>query len=208
MTDYRAVARHVRYWRGTVHKWSTVWPLTGSVSAGNYGALVTQIKDLEVSVCWGSGVAADGGVYEVLLYDQSSGGVPISSSTYFDPDNPATWIPYIAGGWTSTFTSGLAPAEVALQVEWPAGLSASGKPVIFRKWFHSVPNSTAVPPAVDVAAADVTSLENTIEGIFGTIGGLGALLGNSRRLAATTPAVLAFYGNHQMPRGRRRPKAA
>lgn len=208
MADFRLVARHVRYWRGAIQKWSTVYPLTGSISSSDYGAVIAALKVLEQGVCYGGNLAANGGLYEIALYDQATGGVPVAVTTYFPEGTPGSWVAYTGAAWTLSSSLGIIPeAETALQVEWPAGLSKSGKPVIFRKWYHSVPYVLAAGPAVNVAPADVAAIQAFIQAQMSVIGGLGLLLGNSSRLAAMTPRVLAYYGNHQMPRGRRRPKA-
>lgn len=204
MTDYRAVARHVRYWRGQIHKWSTVYPLTGSITAGNYGNVITKIHDLEQLVNYRTAASVQGGLYEVALYDHATGGVPVAVVTYFPFGTPGSWIPYTGTGWTTTSLVTCPEAETALQVEWLAGLSVSGKPVSFKKWYHMVPNSTAVGGAPDVAAGDVTNLTTTFTTGIAALATYGVLLGNASRLAAATPVVRNFYGNHQMPRGRRR----
>lgn len=204
MTDYRMVTRHVRYWRGSVHRWSNVYPLTGTISAGNYAAAIAAMYAMEQKVCYTPTAVVDGGLYEIALYDHASGGVPIAVNTYFPYATPGAWIPYTATAWDSHAYLTIPAAEVALQVEWPAGLSRSGKPVTFKKWYHSVPQPLTGPGTVDVTAASNASLVTALMTGMAAIGGLGILLGNSSRLAATTPVVRSFYGNHQMPRGRRR----
>lgn len=204
MTDYRIVARHVRYWRGAVHKWSTVYPLTGTISSGNYAAVIAAAKVLEQGVNFKNATGATaGGLYEIALYDHATGGIPVALVTYFDPTVPAGWVAYTGAGWSTAPAPVCSNAEVALQVEWLAGLSSSGKPVKFRKWYHAVPDAVTIGTR-DVVAADVTALQTFINTNIAVIGGLGAVMGNSSRLAATTCQVLQFYGNHQMPRGRRR----
>nr|CRY93634.1 hypothetical protein [uncultured prokaryote] len=204
MTDYRVVVRHVRYWRGTPHRWSTVYPLTGTVSSSNYGALITAMKSLDSNMCYSGNSVATGGIYEVALYNQASGGVPISITTYFPWATPASWVAYTSGGWPSVTTPASSVAESALQVEWLAGLSSSGKPVSFKKWYHAVPETPSTDVGIDLTSAQITSLQNAWTSGFGTVAGLGVLLGNSRRLAASTPTVRSAIGNHQMPRGRKK----
>jgi hypothetical protein len=204
VTDYRIVARHVRYWRGAVHKWSTVWPFTGTLSAANYSTALLKIHDLEQAVNWGN-AAIDGGLFETALYDQAVGGIPVAVQTYFDWTVPGAWIAYTpAIGWSVVPASQLAPAEVAILAEWKAGLSVRGKPVMFRKWFHSAPTPTLVPPAADITPANVTALQAVMTNNLGAIAALGAPMGRGGRLAAAQTIVRPFYGNHQMPRGRRR----
>nr|CRY96133.1 hypothetical protein [uncultured prokaryote] len=198
------VARHVRYWRGQVHRWSTVYPFTGSVSAGSYGAAIAALKTMEQGICYGGSVVA-GGLYEIALYDHASGGVPVAVQTYFDWTAPGGWVNYTSAGWASgTSPAVLDVAEAALQLEWQAGLSRSGKPVLFRKWYHAVPTVLPTPGAPDVPTTNISSLKTLAQTQMAAISALGITLGNSSRLAATTPTVRPYYGNHQMPRGRRR----
>lgn len=205
MTDYRGVVRHVRYWRGNPHKWSTVWPFTGTFASSSYNSVCVQLHAMEQAVNYVESGGGGGGVYEVALYDQASGGVPVQVISYFDPEIPGDWIAYTGSAWTTTGEQLVSAAEVALQVEWPGGLSSSGKPVAFRKWFHSVPANPSTPPAPDVSTADKGTLASAFEGTLDAIGGLGAPMGRGGRLAATTPVISSFFGNHQMPRGRRKP---
>lgn len=204
MTNYRIVARHVRYWRGAIHKWSNVFPFSGTIASGSYPTAIDAIHTMLNSICYPAPGGGGGGVWEIAMYNQSSGGVPVSVASYFDPSNTASWIGYDGGAWGSLSSELDSVAETALQVEWLAGLSSSGKPVSFKKWFHAVPVNTSPPPTPDVSTGRVTSLTSAIETGMTTVGGLGAPLGNGSRLAATTPIIKTFYGNHQMPRGRRR----
>ena len=204
MTDYRVVTRHVGYWRGAPHRWSNVYPMTGSVSSGDYAAVLAAFATLDRGVCYPSPSGIQGGLWEVQLYDHATGGVPVASASYFDPDTPGAWINYTGDGWDSITVASEKPLETALMVEWPAGLSRTGKPVIFRKWYHAVKLSLSSGGGPDVASLDVSSLETFIHDTLATVAPYGLLMGNSSRLAATTPVVLGYYGNHQMPRGRRK----
>lgn len=204
MTEYRIVCRHVRYWRGSVHRWSTVWRFTGALSTANVANATTAMYTMEQKVCYPGVTTHQGGLYEIAVYDHASGGVPILTTTYFDYTNPAGWINYTGTAYASPFGTQIATAEVAMLVEWNAGVSSTGKPVRFRKWFHSVPNSTATSGGADVAAGDVTTIKAAIDTGVATIDGYGAVMGSGSRLAALGCTVLTHYGNHQMPRGRRR----
>lgn len=204
MGDYRIVTRHVRYWRGNIHKWSCVYPLTGTVSSGDIATVITAFHDMEQQICYPAPGGGGGGLWEIALYNQATGGVPIAVQSYFDPETPGTWIAYFGGAWASTTTALEGNAEVSLQVEWLAGLSRTGKPVRFRKWYHAVPQLASGNTAPDVSATNKTSLQGTIDNYMAIVGGRGLLLGNGSRLAAAQSTVLSFFGNHQMPRGRRR----
>lgn len=205
MTDYRIVSRHVRYWRGSVHRWSTVWRFTGTITSANYASATAAIKTLEMGVNYPGISAKQGGIYEIAIYDHATGGVPVQTTTYFDWTNPTVWVDYTGVGWASPHGVAVGNAETAILVEWAGGLSSSGKPVKFRKWFHMTPVTVATSGAADISPTDQSGLAAIINTQVAVVGGLGAPMGNGGRLAATTAVVNPHYGNHQMPRGRRRP---
>lgn len=204
MTEYRVVTRHVRYWRGTIHKWSTVYPFSGSFASPDYSTVLAYVHSMEQDICYPAPGGGGGGIWEQALYNQSSGGIPVQVTSYFDPETPGSWVPYSGASWSSLTTALEGNAEPSLQVEWLAGLSRTGKPVRFRKWYHAVPQLASGNTAPDVNVTNQNSIRDRVQAGMSQVGGLGAPLGNSSRLAASTPSVLAFFGNHQMPRGRRR----
>jgi hypothetical protein len=205
MTDYRVVMRHVGYWRGNVHRWSTVYPLSGNLASADYLSVIGAIWEMEQGLCYPSPSGVEGGTYEGALYNQAVGGVPISVQNFFDPTNTAAWVAYSGAEWPDTTHTLETVREVALQVDWLAGLSRTGKPVRFRKWYHSVPVSGAVGAAGDITGSTIATMTAFIQAKMAVVAGKGAPLGNSSRLAAATPQVNAYYGTHQMPRGRRKP---
>jgi hypothetical protein len=204
MTNYRAVVRHVRYWRGAVHKWSTVYPFVGTLSVTNQGTALNAIFAMEQSILYPGTAPHSGGIWELAMYDQSSGGVPTFVQSKFDPDTPTAWVNYTGASWSPVATPVEQAAETSMVVTWAAGLSKSGKPVEFRKWYHQVPQATATPPVQDIAPAVITAIEAEITAGINIVGGLGAPMGSGGRFASLSPIVQPFYGNHQMPRGRRR----
>lgn len=204
MGQYRVVVRHVNWWRGVIHKWSTVYPFTGSVAGGDVPTVASTMLDHDSGLAWGATGAEEGGIYEVAVYDSATGGVPIYVLSVFPPETPADWVDYTHSGWTTAYTAQLRVLEAALALTWPAGLSRSGKPVLFRKWIHAVPNSGGVGGAVNVQSADQASLAAWSQDKLAIVAGLGLLLGNASRLAASTPDVSSQYENHQMPKGRKR----
>ena len=204
MTTYRAVVRHVRYWRGVVHRWSTVYHYSGTASGAVGDTQATAVLTADDGMCYGTG-AADGGTYECQVYDQAVGGVPIATVTRFDWTNPGAWIRYSSAYWTTTGPGAEPAAEVALGGEWAAGLSKSGKPVLLRKWWHAVPISTAAGGTVDVDNADHTSLLTGMTALYNAMGSVGLLLSSGTGRFAGAATIQRYYQNHQMPRGRRRP---
>lgn len=202
--DYRMVVRHVRYWRGTPHKWSQVFPFTGSISAGNYGAAINALHVGVQQICFQPTSATYGGNYAIALYNSATGGVPVAVTTYFDPDTTSAWVQYDGSAWGTHGQPAEAAAEVAMGIRWAAGLSSSGKPVYFRKWVHAVPISTAAPGVRDISTTAAGAIANAMTSAQNAIGALGLQLGNGSRLASLSPVVEPYYENHQMPRGRRR----
>lgn len=201
---YRAVVRHVRYWRGAPHRWSTVYPFLGTPTSGLTTADAQSVLVADDKMCWGT-QAAEGGTYECALYDQAVGGVPVAVYTAFDWTTPASWIKYGGAAWT-TPTGNEFGAEMALAVTWAAGLSATGKPVKLRKWYHALPISAAsTPGAADVSAASVTSLTAQANLITAVLSSKGLALGSPSGRFAGAAHVSNYYEAHQMPRGRRRP---
>lgn len=208
MTDYKFAVRHVRFWRGTIQKWSTLYEMTGSGSPPDTTACYT-LATHDTSMCYGAG-ANTWGTYQVECY-LASGGTPVAVyNSGVDPESPASWTApagTVTSGWSSISGLTFEPvAEVALGVRWQAGVSSTGKAVYFRKWYHAVPKSTSSTGAADVSSTNVTSLTSAALSLQTCLAPTyGLSLGNARRLASVNPIVSAFYENHQMPRGRRRP---
>jgi len=199
--QYRIITKHVRYWRGNIHRWSNSYQFQGTAAAPTSTDLTT-LTTAESNLLYHPPSGIWGGTYGAVAYNEG-GGAPLSFVDFFDPDTPASWIPYTHTGWSAT--TNLEPAaETAMLVEWPAGLSSSGKPVNFRKWYHSVPISNAATGgAPDIASATVTALQAKAVILTNCLASSHLLLSTGARFAGT-PVVSAFYGNHQMPRGRRR----
>lgn len=206
MAIYRAVCRHVRYWRGNPHRWSTVYHFQGTPSSALASTDAQAVLTQDNKMCYGP--AGSGGTYECDIYAQATGGVPLVSYRAFDPAVPAGWPGYLGTGWSSTSGAMEAAAETALQVEWPAGISSSGKPVLLRKWYHAVPLSQSTNGAgVDITSAIAASLQTQAQAMVSVLSSKGLVLSSGTGRLAGTARVLQVYGNHQMPRGRRR-KAA
>lgn len=208
MTDYRAIVEHVRYWRGAIHHWSTSYSFTGSPTAPIDTAACQTLLTADSKMLYPAAAASQGNAYRCAIY-LASGGTPIASYTAFDPTAPGAWTnPPTGGAWGSNTGNPDPQAEVALLVEWPAGLSAKGKPVTFKKYFHQVPPSGSVGGSVDILAGNVTAIKTAATNLGLCLNtGYGLVMGNSHRLAGT-PVVKQYYANHQMPRGRRRRTSA
>ena len=201
---YRGVVRHVRYWRGQVHKWSTVYHFQGTPTSALVAADAQTLLTADDKMCWGNSAAANGGSYECDLYNQSTGGVPIATYVAFNWQSPATWIAYSGASWGTGLSGFDATAENALLVEWAAGLSKSGKPVKLRKWYHAIPQTGAVGGAVQLGAANVSALQTAAANMVNVLGGKGLTLGSPSNRFAGAATVSPYFSNHQMPRGRRR----
>jgi hypothetical protein len=202
--SYRGVVRHVRYWRGAVHRWSTVYQFVGTPSSGITTTDCHTLLDADNKMLYATGPSR-GGSYECAIYNQASGGVPVAVYTAFDWTAPAGWLVGSASAWATPSANPAEPAEAAMLVEWPAGLSSSGKPVRLRKWYHMVPTSSAIGGAVDIVTSDYTPLLAAATSLVGVLSSKGLVLGSSTgRFAGTAPIIDRFYCNHQMGRGRKR----
>lgn len=204
MTDYRLVTRKVGYWRGNPHRWSNSYEFTGSGTTPNVAALNTFVTN-ESKLLYSQTGVLSGGICEAAIY-LASGGVPVAQVINFDYTIPSAWPGYSSTGWASKALVLNDPMEAALAIEWPAGLSVTGKPVFFRKYYHAVPQSNGGGTgAQDVSSGNLASLATAAEALVTCLAPTyGLVLGNSRRLAGTSPAVNPYYLNHQMPKGRRK----
>lgn len=167
-------------------------------------ANLTTLLAADAAMCY-PGVAGTtwGGTYEAVAY-HTGGGVPVATYTAFDWTSPGAWVRDGGAGWGSPSGAYVNQAEVALLVEWPAGLSSSGKPVNFRKWYHAVPEpGTESPGSVDISTAMAATLLTAATTLTNCLASSSLLMGNAGRFAGS-PLISRYYANHQMPKGRRR----
>lgn len=207
MPQYRAVVRHVRYWRGAIHHWSTSYPFVGTGGSVPDATACQTLLNADNKMLYSTG-SQHGGTYACSFYNVSAGGAAIAEYTAFDPTSPTSWAAGSASVWPTSASALETQAEVALLVEWPAGVSRTGKPVKYRKWWHQVPVSSGVNGGQDVVAAAVTALQAQAVVIQGCLIGTYALALGSGSRSPGTPVVSPYYGNHQMPRGRKRKVAS
>ena len=199
MAEFIVQVRHVDAWRGTfLHKWVTDYPYVGTLGGISVPEL-TAFAELDASLCY-NGTNGTGFIDSCALYDITSKGSPIEIASDLA-------MSYTGLSWAAT--AGARPQElqreVALLVEWPGGMSRTGKPVTFKKYIHAVPTTAAAGPGEpDVAGGDITDLTATAANIVNAMAVSGLAMGNARRFAGGAPTVRAYYTNHQMPRGRRR----
>lgn len=203
--NHRFVVRHVRFWRGTIQKWSTVYQYQGTPLGGSIlTADLTAVKNNDQDMCYFH-VVSDGGIYQVECYDAAAGGPPVATINYFDPESPGSWTGYGGTVWPVLTQPTDTVAETALGVRWLAGTSVTGKSVYMRKWYHAVPSSTAAAGAVDVSPAAITALTAQATALQNCLTARGMALAPPGRTSVGPPVVSPYYENHQMPRGRRRP---
>lgn len=195
MAVYRYQVVCVGLWRGKIKRWNT----TFHHSASNQ---TSSIYNKMQSAGWKNpgDVVGDcsGGVAQIKVYN-AAGGPPVVSTTYFDYMSPGEWIPYTGTLWSDVDpdTPLDASGESALVMRGRMGsLSASGKPVYTRKYFHAIPSRTAVVyDDPDVLAATKAKFEAA----FNTY-----IMLNPAGVAPTSVQCDEWYGNHQRVRGRRR----
>lgn len=192
---YRYQVTSVGWWRGKIKRWNTTFHLA---NAGFFDS----IRDKMQAVGWpnpGDVVGnCSGGVASIAVYN-ASGGAPITNTIYFDWETPSTWIPYTGTAWLGVDpdTPLDASGESALVIVGNmAALSASGKPVTTRKYFHAIPSRQSL----DYTEEDV---DPTAAANLATV----FQVGDFRNPAGVAPASLTverWYLNHQRVRGRRR----
>jgi hypothetical protein len=200
---YRVVVRNVRYWRGNIKRWQSVYPFIGTPTSALATADAQAVLTAHTKMLWNGGVTS-GNAYEAAIYDQATGGVPIVVYTAFDWLTPSTWTSPTNSVWGGSSVFVGQPAEQALIVEWNAGLSVSGKPVTLKKFYHHVKPSLASAGAPDVSSTDATALTTAANGLTVCLASKGLSLGSPSGRFAGSAKVKTYYGNHQMARGRRR----
>lgn len=207
MAAFRFSVRHVGYWRGQVHRWSTNYVFFGTPDSPPSAEDCQTMLLWDDQMCYGGNVS-ESGTYECAVYDLSKKGTHIAIYTRFDWKDPATWINPSGAAWTTTGVQKDQTMEVALVVEWAGGLGATGKPVYFRKWYHNVPISNPTGAGAQISAADLMSLSAHASGVRGLFGANGLLFGSKAGRIAGSPRILNWYGNHQMPKGKKKRKTA
>lgn len=195
MAVYRYQVVSVGLWRGKIKRWNTTFHLTASNHTSN-------LHNVMQATCYpnpGDATGAcSGGVASISVYN-STGGAPISVTTYFDWQTPTSWIPFLGTVWSS-----LAPqppidasGESALVIVGNmGGLSSTGKPVTTRKYIHAVPSRSAANYSDPDIDATVIS---AIEASWGL-----DILANPAGVQPVSFEAEPYYFNHQRVRGRRR----
>lgn len=195
MAVYRHQAVCVGMWRGKIKRWNTTFHSTVQGARPTIKAALMAVGYPNPGDVTGD---CSGGVASITTYNVG-GGAPIGQDVYFQWDVPSTWIPYTGSVWTNVpeGTPLDASGESALVVVGHmAGLSSSGKPVTTRKYLHAIPSRTAE----DYADPDIDSATQAlIEAAFTT-----TLMKDPAGISPTSVEALAYYGNHQRVRGRRR----
>lgn len=200
----RGVVRHVRYWRGQIHRWSTVYQYNGTPTSSMTNGDAQNLLEQDARMLY-VGQGTGGGAYECELYNQASGGVPIARYVRYDWESPAAWLAPANSVWANPDDLTLnEPAEGALLVEWHAGLSSTGKPVSFKKWYHQVPTAVTQPGGPDISAANLASLTTQANALKGIFAAKGLVMGSPGGRLAGAAYANAFYANHQLRRGRRK----
>lgn len=195
MAYYRYQVISVGFWRGQIKRWNTTFHLA---TASSTSTLYTKMQQSGYAEAGDVVGACSGGVAEIRVYNPT-GGRPIAVTTYFDWQNPGSWIPYTGTAWSSVpaGTPLDAAGESALVVVGKLpGLSVTGKPVYTRKYLHAVPSRTAA----DYGTPDVpTAVATYMKSLF-----TSSYMGTAAGVTPASIDVDEWYGNHQRVRGRRR----
>lgn len=199
MAYYRYQVVSVGMWRGKIKRWNTTLHMWSS-------GYTTQIHDLFQKSGWKESGdvlgACSGGVAMIKCYNPT-GGLPISQTVYFDWQTPSTWIPYTGEFWSdvpaATPIDASGESALIIQGRMPA-LSKLGKPVFTRKYLHAIPSRTSAAfTDPDVLAATAAKFKAAWT---------PAYMANAAGVTPSSVDALAWYGNHQRRRGRRKTKKA
>lgn len=196
---YRYQAVSVGWWRGKIKRWNTTFYRSNSTGTSLLYDSLQKIGYPNPGDVEGD---CSGGVASIAVYS-STGGVPISNTIYFDWQTPSEWIPFDGDAWASLDPQPPLDASgesAAVVIGHLPGLSASGKPVSTRKYFHAIPSRTAADyadPDIDSTcqAAILTALDTTF-------------MISPSGVSPSTVECEPYYLNHQRVRGRRRSPAA
>lgn len=195
MAVYRYQVVSVGRWRGKIKRWNTTLHIFSSTFQSN-------VHNAFQKACYpnpgDAAGACSGGLASISVYD-STGGAPLSITTYFDWQDPSTWIPFTGEAWSTVDpdTPVDASGESAMVVVGNLpGLSATGKPMSTRKYIHQVPSRTA-------AAYSDPDIDATVQAAVAALF-TPSLMANPAGVGPSTVTVEQWYGNHQRVRGRRR----
>lgn len=202
MANYRIQVEHARYWRGQPHRWSTVYHMNLAATRAPIDASACDAFAAAEKPVIYPGAQQQNGISSVSIYGPA-GGLPIASKVYFDWKTPASWVNTgVGSAWAST-TAALEAAEVCAVAQWPTGLSKTGKPIYLRKWYHGAPSSVS-GSAQDIAVAQQAQLVTALNALTASLSSTyGLIYASPTGAIPGTPTVRPFYGNHQMPRGRK-----
>lgn len=196
MAVYRYQAVSVGMWRGKIKRWNTTFHTTSSTATPTIRTMLQKLGYPNPGDVVGD---CSGGLASIAVYS-ALGGAPISRTTYFDWQTPSSWIPWGGDVWASLATPPPVDAsgESALVIIGNMnGLSASGKPVTTRKYFHAIPSRTATDYAdPDIDATVKAAIQSAVSVSYWA---------NPAGVAPGSLTVDDWYGNHQRVRGRRRP---
>src|SRR5579859_3467906 len=122
-SNFAFVVRHCSFWRGNVHRWSTVYPFvnTGEGSSMTDAGLDTMAHE-DAAWCYFGPDGDQGAVYAVDFYSLDVGGSPLLSKTYADASNPNSGTVPSGTDWTVGGALAETNLECSMLVEWSGGL--------------------------------------------------------------------------------------
>lgn len=190
-------------WRGTEHVWSLVSSHSGATLTPESAAFAF------VQAVWNSVIAHFIAAPQVAL-------TYVSGWDYYDGTDSASLYSAeyassaasVTAGWLQSeygdaYTSavGVSGLECCVVLEAPVGLSKTGKPVTLKKFIHAVPGGISTAPDTPPyggSGADALALKLG----DGSLPGSRVLISASGKQGTWAPAL--YFGNHQMPRRRRK----
>ena len=178
--------------RGVQQEFTNVYHYSDPTNAGpDYGGLANEVVALEKSF---HSTAVN--FKRVSVW--TSGGTPQQNQMQYQAD--------LTGTGSTPLMSDL-DRERAILIQWPAGLSTTGKPVFLRKWYHPCgqPSSTVNFSAgvkantEKIAQADCDALANILNGVR-IIGAADQwlLCAASGRLHSGPGVVHEYLEHHQL----------
>lgn len=196
------------YWRGLNKTFINRYIMSGADPAqADANEVIDSLNAIENNLFPVIGAGQGVGFVQARAY-KSTGGPPLLVVNYNESKNLATATGFSGptGGYESiAFTGTL---ENALLVSMPLqGLSTRGKPVSVKKFFRGIINQNEAGQDAGVSPSDVAKINaNVTPWATGMGTNQYVVIGKSGRQSSGHPTAHVFIANHQVPRGKKRPK--
>jgi hypothetical protein len=197
-------------WRVGEHNWS----LTGNHSGSSFDATDAETfmtgSASPFALTFRHFIATPGTTVVRAAYYDGETSAPIWEALY-DVDSPAV-TPLVPLGDAMAEIDDPGPLEVCVILEAPAGLSSRSKPVYLRKYIHSISGGNTTSSDTGIAwTFDAGSIHTNAVAAMGNGDWFGTrvyISPTGRQPASGAWVALPSPGNHQMPRGRKKPASS